>query len=163
VQKRPEIAQRLLPTPDEWGKLPRGARDDLLFWIRGCIGIPYPVFIVTVQNKRESPLVITRIVYDVKSIGEVKGGESGPLGPKITYVHKLEYQAGDQKHDLEEPFMVAANAVSSFGLQLWTDHPDLGMTWEMSVRLQTNQGDIQTEIFQLIMSGEPTWAKSRFK
>ena len=40
----------------------------------------------------------------------------------------------------ESPFQIAAKTASSFGLQLWTDHPDVGLTWEMQVKLVTNQG-----------------------
>lgn len=126
------------------------------------MGIPYPVFLLTLENQRVSELVVTAIVYRVWSIGQVKGRIWADR-PKVTYVHKLDYKVGDQRHNLDRPFHVAPNSASSFALQLWTDHPDLGMTWAMSVRLETNQGTIETDRFQLIMSGEPEWHKGKFK
>ena len=135
----------------------------MLFFIKQCIGIPYPFFLLTLENERTSELVVTAIVYRVRSIGQIAGGESGPLGAKVTYVHELDYKVGNQRHDLDMPFYVAPNPASSFALQLWTDHPDVGMTWAMRIRLVTNQCSIETDEFQLIMSGQPEWHKGKFK
>lgn len=163
VHERPDITQELLPRSDEWERMAPNVRDDVLFFIKACIGIPYPVFLISFENKRAADLVITGIVYSVRAIGGVKGGESGPLGPKVTYIHKLDYKVGDQRQQMDSPFRIAANSASSFGVQLWTDHPDIGMSWTMKIRLETNQGRVETDEFQLIMSGQPEWAKGKFK
>jgi hypothetical protein len=163
VNRRPDITKKLLPRPDEWAKMNADERADILFFIKNCIGIPYPVFQIVIQNHHTSDLVVTAIVYHVRAIGQVSGGESGPLGPAVTYVHKIDYRVGDQKYNLDPPFRIASNAVASFALQIWTDKPDVGLTWDMNIRLMTSQGTIETDEFQLIMSGEPEWHKPRFK
>jgi len=161
--KHPDIAQRLLPENEGWNALSPYEHRAATAWIKYCIGFPYPVFSVTVDNHDDSELRVTDIVYHVYEIGGVMGGEGGPKSPKTRYIHELKYDVGDQRYSLTPSFTVPPNGSASFELQLFTTYPDLGLAWIMAVELRTTRGSLSTDHFQLIMSGRPEWAKSRFK
>jgi hypothetical protein len=163
VHLRPDVAAQLLPSKGEWLEFSASDYDSVLAWVKDCIGIPYPVFIVTLENTDDREAVITTVTYDVKRTGQAMGGSAGPLSPKIRYSHELRYQIGKQKIDLVPPFAIPAKSSGSFELQLSTKHPDIGLCWLMSIEFGGNVGTARTSAFQLIMSGESQWQKGVIK
>lgn len=118
------------------------------------------VFQVSMENPSDGELLVTGVNYRVTEIGQVKGGEPGPLLSTYTYVHALEHRTGVQRHDLTPPFRIPAKAVGAFELVLLTRHPDFGLAWLMTVEFVTSRGIAATPSFQLILSGRPDWAPS---
>lgn len=163
VKDHPDKASELLPRGSEWRTLSPFEYEAILGWVRECIGIPYPVFNITLENRAKRPLLVTALVYNVSEVGQVMGGEPGPLSPRVRYVHELKYEAGTQRRELSSVFEIPPEGARAFELQLETKHPDLGLCWLVRIDIETNQGTVSTEEFQLILSGKPSWAQGRIK
>jgi hypothetical protein len=170
VSKRPDIASQIIPRGAEWNVLdgagPEGQDSSkiILNWIKFCIGIPYPVFEFVVQNTaKDKDLIVSRLEYVVKRLGGYKGVEPGILLPLFTYSFDLPYKVGTVGQDLAPPLVVPKGAAAAFDLKLFTSHPDVGLGWKMAIRIVSSAGTVTTDDFQLLMSGEPTWAPQHLK
>jgi len=118
-----------------------------------------PIFQVSIENRAEADILVTDVAYHVDKIGQVAGGEPGPLNPAFTYVHDLEFRTGVQKRQLVPPFKIPAKSVGALKLVLETKHPDVGLCWLMYAEFITSKGAAKTEDFQLVLSGHPEWAR----
>ncbi|EIV8651563.1 hypothetical protein AL190_004573 [Vibrio parahaemolyticus] len=117
-----------------------------------------PVWQVTLSNPSDIDMILTDIKYHVSDIGQVMGGEPGPLLASYEYIHELKYEKGSQSQVLVPPFKVPAKSSGAFDLVLFTEHPDIGLGWIMKIEFITNIGSVSTEEFQLYLSGSPDWA-----
>ncbi|MBB3310997.1 hypothetical protein FHT78_002741 [Rhizobium sp. BK196] len=170
VGKRPDIVRKMIPSEAEWKELkaqgPDGTRTAkiLLNWIKYCVGIRYPTFEFIVQNQsKDVDVIITKLSYDVQSIGGYRGGEPGVVVPLYTYDFDLPYSVGSFEQNLEPAFVVPGGKVGSFLLKLHSSYPDLGLGWRMRIGLVSASGTVWTDQFQLLMSGEPKWAEGDIK
>ncbi|TNZ56309.1 hypothetical protein CGK45_21930 [Vibrio parahaemolyticus] len=117
-----------------------------------------PVWQVTLSNPSDEDMIVTDIKYHVSDIGQVMGGEPGPLSATYEYKYELKYEKGIQPQKLVPPFKVPPKSSGAFDLVLFTNHPDIGLGWIMNVEFITNIGSVKTEEFQLYLSGSPDWA-----
>lgn len=163
-QKYPDVAQQLIPRINEWGKLSPSDYNTILRWVKCCIGIPYPTFLISIRNPNETELIIQKIKFNVKDIDQIKPIEEGIEGPKATYVFQLDYKIGSQVKDLPlGGFKIPAKKTSTFEVQLFTNHPEAGLCWLMNMEFITDVGNCSTKDFQLIMSGKSLWSQGQFK
>ena len=152
------IANQLIPALDEWQSLSTEDCTVIQSWLYACTMLELPVFTVVIKNNSDEQVLITKILYRVKEIYEMRGGGYGVLDPQVTYIHKIQYAAGDQVVELENMFYIDPHHNGSFELQLRTDDPGDGLTWEMSVYFIDEEGDaVHTDDFELMMSGQPNW------
>ncbi len=163
VGKRPDIASQFIPTDSEWKELRKSSDTEtyetILNWVKYCVGIPYPVFDFVIENKNDkNPISVTAIEYHVIDIGGYKAVENGTLAPLSTITHEINYEKGIQRREID-PFVIGPNSFSRFLLQIFNGSDRLGMSWRMKIRLITNVGSVDTEEFQLFMSGSETWSK----
>jgi hypothetical protein len=116
---------------------------------------PIPIFNVVLKNNSDNEILITKTIYRVSKIGQVKGGDYGPLQPNIRYEHILEWKTGDQEFPLVPPFKISPHSSGSFLLQMRTNNNDIGLCWLMKIYFITSneEGGVSTDIFQLIMTG----------
>src|SRR5713101_7305326 len=66
--RRPDVTRKLLPYGSEWEEIRStsvGNYEQLLAWVRNCIGIPFPVFTFVVENPSERQMVVTQLRYYV--------------------------------------------------------------------------------------------------
>ena len=170
VGRRPDIVREMIPSKAEFARLEadglegRSAAKIIRNWIKYCIGIPYPTFEFVLRNNSSiSDIVLTKMIFDVESIGGYKGFEPGTLIPSATYVFDLPYEAGKIARNLDPAFVIPKGQVASVLLRLYTTHKDVGLAWKMRVNIESSGGEVSTEQFQLLMSGDPDWAPSRMK
>ncbi|MDJ0820295.1 MAG: hypothetical protein QNJ09_00625 [Paracoccaceae bacterium] len=167
--RRPDKTAELLPRRSDWlvlnesGQEGRDAASALLLWLKHCVAIPYPVFEVVLRNTTDSDIIITDIEYDVEDIGGYKGYIDDPAQYIETYHFDLAYVKGVQRHRLMPSFVVAPRSADSFRLRLFSSHDDAGLSWRLKLRLNSSNGSVETDTFQILMSGKPTWGTSRFK
>jgi hypothetical protein len=122
-------------------------------WLVNCIGIKNPVITFTLKNSSDQDIIISKVVYDVTAVGQVKGGASGPLYPIITYDHYLEHHAGIQERKLNPAIQLAGEGLVSFNIRLIPVDKSSGLCWVLRVRIYDSRGNFQTtEPVQLIMS-----------
>ncbi len=93
-KRRPDKARELIPRGPEWAQLKSENPTDyalILGWIRNCIGVPFPVFSVTLENRSDRQLVVTAVRYYVLDDDRVcaSGPSAGPVESGMTYVHKI--------------------------------------------------------------------------
>ena len=155
VADHPKIATELMPSKIEWSKLSRTDYFAILNWARNCVGIFFPVFIVTIENPTNRDLLVTKIDYKILRLlyDEPAAGmhPSESLTPTATYTHQLAGKLGIQSYPITPPFRIPANSSGSFELQLHADndmHED-GVTFTMNVEFLTNQSVIRTDTFLL--------------
>jgi len=117
-----------------------------------------PVWQVTLSNPTDKDMVLTDIKYHVSDIGQVMGGEPGPLSASYEYKYDLKYEKGVQSQVLVPPFKVPPKSSGAFDLVLFTEHPDIGLGWIMQIEFITNIGSVSTDEFQVYLSGSPDWA-----
>ncbi|MFT3702547.1 MAG: hypothetical protein QM802_09265 [Agriterribacter sp.] len=122
-------------------------------WIINCIGIKQPVIVFTLLNKSNKDILINRVIYDVKEVGGIKGGESGPLYPVITYNHVLEHKKGLQTKQLNPTLLLKAKNRVVFNIRMISASSEIGLTWVMKMRFYDSSNRFATtSTFELIMS-----------
>lgn len=109
----------------------------------------FPVLLVSVDNPKDTDLIITAITYVVERLDEVKGGVGGPLTPLARYQHSLQYKVGRQRFATLPPFRVPANSAESLEVELASATPEHGKVWTMRLELETNLGRITSGHFQI--------------
>lgn len=120
--------------------------------------VNYPVFDVVIHNPASEQSVITKIMYNIDDIGQVLGVGPGPVDSKYQYTSKLEYKKGVQEYELVSPIVIPAQSSASFELAMFTEHPEIGLSWWTNIEFNTDQGNVSTDMFQVILSGRPKWA-----
>ncbi len=123
----------------------------------------YPVFQVSLENPNDKDMLVTDIKYHVSDIGGVKGGAPGILEAAYQYDYELKYEKGIQSQQLVPPFKIPAKSAGAFELVLTTKHDDIGLIWIVEIEFVTSTGSVKTDQFQLLLSGNPEWAKGMFK
>lgn len=118
----------------------------------------YPVFNVVIKNTSDQQLEITKITYNIDEVGQVMGVGPGPLKAEYKHTHKLEYKKGIQEYKLVSPITIPKKSSGAFKLAMFTEHPELGLSWWTNVEFYTNKGNVSTDMFQVILSGRPKWA-----
>ena len=140
-----EIENLQLNMPDKY--------EIVMEWLRSCVGIYQPVITFVVENPTDEPLILSKIKYEVLDVGQVMGGETGPLFPMHTYNHKINHEKGEQIRKLTPVFRVAANDSVSFNIRLISTKLDDGLAWLLKIHLIDTKGNAAvTETFQIIMS-----------
>jgi hypothetical protein len=159
VKDQPDIARKLIPQSAEWLELSRPDYEAYILWLSSCVGIPFPVFTVTIENLTDQEQLITKVLYRTEKTISEMGGYLIPLTPSVTYVHEIAWMVGDQEVALDPAFPISPKSSASFQLQLTTKAPDLGMIWLMRICLviDAERGGVCTDEFQLVMSGKPEW------
>jgi hypothetical protein len=112
---------------------------------------PQAIFLVTIKNPLDRDIIISEIDYDVISVGEVRGIESGPLQSLATYRQTIAHEVGLQKRDLVPPFQIAALSAASFELHLLSESRGFGLGWYLRVIFKTDEGNVTTDPFQLYL------------
>ena len=154
--EKPGIANQLIPGLDEWRSLSPEDCNVMQSWLYACTMLESPVFTVVIKNNSDERVLITKILYRVEEIYEMRAGGYGVLDPQVTYIHNIHYAAGDQVIKLENKFYIDPHLSGSFDLQLRTDDPGDGLSWRMSIYfIDENGATVHTDIFDLIMSGPP--------
>lgn len=152
----PGIADQLIPGPDEWQSLSPENCNMIQSWVSACTMLESPVFTVVIKNNSDEQLLITKILYRMEDIYEVRGGGAGLLDPQVMYIHNIHYARGDQEVNLEKKFYIDPHFSGSFDLQLRTDDPGDGLTWSMSIYFIDEYGAaVHTGMLELVMSGPP--------
>jgi hypothetical protein len=150
IKDHPGRAKELLPTKAELSKMDQSDYAAVMSWMRNCVGIMFPVFIVVIENPSDQDLVVESVKYHYYSILGTTGVEgAAPLYPTASYVHKLEPQAGgSQQIDLVPGFNIPSRRNGSLELQLWTD-VSADKYLVMDVEFITSRGPIKTDKFTL--------------
>jgi hypothetical protein len=164
---RPAVVQFALVASSAYRETSEGfaasAMDPLTTYSMDSNPPPYlirkPIFQVSIENRADAEILVTDVAYHVDKIDQVAGGEPGPLSAAFTYVHGLEFRTGVQKRQLVPPFKIPAKSVGAFKLVLETKHPDVGLCWLMYAEFITTKGSAKTRDFQLVLSGDPEWAR----
>ena len=156
-QSYPEIARQLIPQSSEWFERSPADREAYSLWLVNCVGVPFPVFLVTIENISDQEQLLTKVVYRVSDTGMILGGESGVLSPEAVYVHAID-KAPNQEASLNPPFRIAAKSNASFVLQLTPKAAlanECGLAWIMKIYFVVDEerGGVSTDEFQLYMSG----------
>lgn len=156
VANHPDIAKELMPATIEWSKLNRADYFAILNWVRNCVGIFFPVFIVTIENPTGQDLLVTGINYNILKLDifpptDSPSRPSGPLTPTVTYTHQLVNKLGVQPHTIASPFSIPANSSGAFELQLHAKgETGIGrIIFTMNIEIVTNQSSIKTDTFLL--------------
>lgn len=104
-------------------------------WIKYCVGIPYPVFRITVSNTDTSrALQLTSIDYVVHDIGGYAAGEPGLFVVIPSYVFPIEYKRGLQTNPIVDPiFNIRPGETGSFNLTIFNNSDNAGLTWKMKI------------------------------
>ena len=123
--------------------------------VHGTTERPEAIFLVTIKNPTDKALIITKVDYEVEQVGQVMGGESGPLQSLATYHHTIEHFTGVQEQPLSPPFRIAAHDAASFELQLVSATEGPGLGWFMRTVFITDAGDIESPSFQLFLPQRP--------
>lgn len=111
-----------------------------------------PVFNVTIQNSSDNQLILTEIIYRVHRVGQVKGGDFGPLAPNVKYRHRIQWKVGDQVAKFVPPFSVSPKRAGSFLLEVASITEGIGMAWLLDIVFVNSNGkSVSTGTFQLIM------------
>lgn len=122
-------------------------------WLVKCIGIKNPVISFVLKNMTTKDVIISKVEYVVLDVGGVKGGESGPLYPIITYDHILKHSKGKQVRVLNPPFNLSASTSGSFNIRLIPASSEPGQAWILKINIyDTNGYSESTDVFQIIMS-----------
>src|SRR5262249_3939311 len=122
-------------------------------WLLTCIGIYQPVLTLVVKNTTPRAVTLTRVVYDVLDVGEVKGGATGPIYPEQTYDHVIRHVKGEQAWQLKPPLGVKPDESVSFNLRLYAAEKGSGLAWYLRVVVEDATGDrVATEPVQIVMS-----------
>ena len=112
---------------------------------------PIGTFLVTVTNPTKRDTIITKIIYDVKDVGEVAGGPPGPLNALATYHHRIEHKTGPQPRELIPPFRIPSESVASFELEIASSTPGIGFGWLLRLGFESDAGTFYSEEFQLYL------------
>lgn len=122
-------------------------------WLVKCIGIKNPVITFALRNLESKDIIITKVEYEVIEVGQVLGGESGPLYPILTYNHILSHSVGNQERILNPPILLRSNSLGSFNIRLMPDKKQAGLAWLLKIKIYDTEGNFQTtDVFQIIMS-----------
>lgn len=121
VRRRPDIAQRLLPSEREWSALSPADHGAILDWVLSCVGNFHPVLQITLDNRQADEIVLTAIDYDIVKAAASRGADSGPILPLGFYRHHLDCRRGQQSVPLVPPFRIAAQQSASLELQMDAD------------------------------------------
>lgn len=148
VPRRPDIATRLIPRSEEWPLLSKQDYKDLLHWLRNCVGIFRPVFLVMIRNRATQPIYVTEVVYHVLEADQFKDSVpgAGPATPSAIYSHKIIPRATMQRRFLDKPFRIPKEDLGLFELEI-----DLetfgGGPWYVNLRVEfvTTVGSATTE------------------
>jgi hypothetical protein len=157
VRDHPKRADELIPKRGEWEKLSATDARAIRSWIRSCIGIFFPVFVVSIQNPFDQELLVTKARYNIYGIRKDRGEAlAAPLIPSAVYVHKIVAKEGSQEIWLTPAgFNIPPKANGSFELQLWTDQPEVSATLTMDIEFITSAGMIKTSRFDVVFSALP--------
>lgn len=157
IKDHPGRAKELIPTQAELSKMNQSDSAAIMSWMRNCVGILFPVFIVVIENPSDQDLVVTSVKYNYYSIIGATGVEgAAPLYPTASYVHKLEPQAGgSQQIDLLPGFNLPSRQNGSLELQLWTD-VSADKYLMMDIEFITSKGTIKTDRFWLVFRSLPS-------
>jgi len=92
----PDVVRKIIPKKDDWKYVESEKDRDLIWgWMRECIGIPFPVFVFTIENRNLSRnLVITGIRYHIIDMivdREIShySGKFGTIESNAKYYHYL--------------------------------------------------------------------------
>jgi len=156
IAKRGDIFNQVMFTEDDILTMKKQAPQDYEIvkdWLIHCIGIYNPILTFTINNKSGKEILINKIVYQVLEVGQVLGGESGPLYPVMTYDHVLYHVPGDQPHQLIPSLAVKSGDLISFNVRLSPNIKEPGLCYYLKIRVYDSDGQYQTtEPFQIIMS-----------
>jgi hypothetical protein len=163
VANHPQIAKDLMPSKLEWSKFSRADYFAVLNWVRNCVGIQFPVFIVTIENPSDRDLLVTNINYQVLNITGTPPTNgppqsAGALVPTANYTYELSDKVGVQSQDLSPVFRVPPKSSGAFELQLDAkDKEDYGsQTFTLKIEFVTNQSSVSTDKFLLkFVKGRP--------
>jgi hypothetical protein len=157
IKDHPGRVKELMPTKAELDRMDRLDYRAIMSWMRNCIGILFPSFIVVIENPSDQDLVVVSVKYHYYSISIALGvQEAAPLYPTASYVHKLEPQAnGSQQIDLLPGFNIPSRQNGSLELQLWTD-TSISKYLLMDVEFITSKGSIRTDKFTLVFRSIPS-------
>ncbi|OXB20037.1 hypothetical protein B0A80_19385 [Flavobacterium tructae] len=122
-------------------------------WLVKCIGVKSPVVSFVLRNLKKKDIIISKVEYEILEVGQVLGGEGGPLYPIITYNYILRHSIGKQVQVLNPPFKLASNALDSFNIRLIPASKTPGQAWILKIKIYDTEGNSQvTDVFQIIMS-----------
>jgi len=149
VKDHPQRVRELIPSKAEQKALNESDYAAIISWMRDCVGILFPVFIVVLENPLDQDLVVLSVRYNYHNIVSFKGVEgAAPLFPAASYVHKLDpVRDRPQQIELVPGFNIPARRNGSFELQLWTE--TAGKYFLMDIEFVTNRGSVRTNRFTL--------------
>jgi hypothetical protein len=151
IKEHPNEAKELLPSKSEWQRFERLDYNAILSWVRNCVGIFFPVFLITIENSADQSILVTKVIYNVYKIETGRGQErTGPLIPTASYAHRIKIHKGAQQFSLTPGFNIPAKQNGSFEIQLWTDAIETSVDLDMDVEFTTNKGSVKTSRFHLV-------------
>lgn len=100
------ILRQIMPRAGDWGRVDAADRDAILTWMRNCVGLFHPVFLITLYNPNNYEVLVPRVRYYVLAAdrGEAGGGMFGySIFPVATYAHTIKAMPGDQRRQVYRP------------------------------------------------------------
>ncbi len=157
ARERGDVFKKILPSAAELSSIKRSAPDDyevIKHWLLNCVGIYQPVFTAALTNAGTGSINIVRVQYEVKLIGQVKGGEpGGPVWPEVTYDHTISHIVGTQTFDLQPVFNIPEGSTKALNLRLHSVNKQPGLGWYLRIRfVDSNNHSAATDLFQLFLN-----------
>jgi hypothetical protein len=156
LRTRGDVVERLMFTDAELRALRKNSEEDfraVLEWLVNCVGVHQPVLTFVIRSHSAEPILLTKIVYDVQQVGEVRGADSGPLYPIAVFDHEIRHEVGQQAHALNPALQIEPHDRITFSVRLYPSEWEPGLAWLMRIRILDSTGAVaDTEPFQLIMS-----------
>jgi hypothetical protein len=91
------VLRQIMPRGGDWHRVDAADRDVILDWMRGCVGIFFPVFTITLYNPNSYEVSVPSVRYYViaASPGEAGAGMFAySLFPVATYAHTIRVMPG---------------------------------------------------------------------
>lgn len=156
IATRGDIFEQIMFTDEDIIKMKKSDPENYTIvkdWLVKCIGVKSPVITFVLSNMEKKDIIISKVEYDVLEVGQVLGGEGGPLYPIITYNYILKHSTGKQMQILNPPFKLTSGSLNSFNIRLIPASKNPGLAWILKIRIYDTEGHSQeTEVFQIIMS-----------
>ena len=115
--RRQDIVAKLMPTDAEWASV-RAAGDEeaILGWIDNCVGLPYPVVLVTLANPNGAAAVVSAVRYWViDSQHSCAAGDTPELlWPVFRYRHGIPPHGADVEQERWVAYPAASRALRRY-------------------------------------------------
>jgi hypothetical protein len=110
--------------------------------------------VFTFTNRGRTDAIFTGVDFVVDHVQRVAGGSPGAVVPNVTYRMDLELAKGVQSLRLIPVYRIPSNDTGAFKVVMTPKVEAIGQCWILKLVFKTNQRDIATEDFAMLLSKE---------